>query len=251
MLTTATPGDVTAQRDADGFVLQGERAAVPGASVADRFAVVAATGKDEVVVALVSREAPGLTVGDRRATLGHAGRGVADLSFAAVRVPAKQVIGPKPAAELLDELAVELDTVLAIAAVGGMERGHAAALKHAKAAPPGGGKPLMRRQAVGFRLSEMHTQIQASRWLVRRAAWMAKAGDVEAATLARCAKVFCAECAEAVASTALQVLGADGYLRGDAGERAYREAKLFALAGTPTEQARIAIADDLLRRNPV
>ena len=64
--------------------------------------------------------------------------------------------------------------------------------------------------------------------------------------MVRCAKVFCAESAERAASAVLQVLGGEGYRRGSAAERAYRDAKGLALAGTTLEVARMAIADAVL-----
>jgi alkylation response protein AidB-like acyl-CoA dehydrogenase len=43
-------------------------------------------------------------------------------------------------------------------------------------------------------------------------------------------------------------MGGEGYRRGNAAERAYRDAKGLTLAGTTVEVARMAIADALLSR---
>jgi len=66
--------------------------------------------------------------------------------------------------------------------------------------------------------------------------------------LAHCAKVFCAESAEQVASNALQILGGNGYLKGNPAEEAYREAKYLQIAGTSTEISRIKLGDEVLER---
>ena len=66
--------------------------------------------------------------------------------------------------------------------------------------------------------------------------------------MVRCAKVFAAEASEKVASMAMQIMAGQGYLSGNIMERGYRDAKYAAVAGTTSERARMAIADDLLKR---
>jgi len=109
-----------------------------------------------------------------------------------------------------------------------------------------GNKPIIAYQEVGFKLAEMVTIFQTARLLAYRAAWMAEAGDREGAVLAHCAKVFCAESAEEVASHALQILGGQGYLSGNPAEEAYRDAKYLQIAGTSSEISRMKIADGVL-----
>ena len=77
-------------------------------------------------------------------------------------------------------------------------------------------------------------------------AWMSETENREAAVLARCAKVFCTEAAEKVGSGALQVLGQQGFVRGNPAEATYRDAKHLQVAGTSSEISRIAIGDLLL-----
>ncbi len=109
-----------------------------------------------------------------------------------------------------------------------------------------GNKPIIAYQEVGFKLAEMVTLFQTSQLLAYRAAWMAEAGDREAAVLAHCAKVFCTESAEEVASHALQILGGQGYIRGNPAEGGYRDAKYLQIAGTSSEISRMKIADNVL-----
>ena len=99
------------------------------------------------------------------------------------------------------------------------------------------------------KLAEMLTLLQTARLLAYRAAWMAGAGDREAGVLALCAKVFASESAERVASQALQILGAHGYLRGNPAEEGYRNAKYLQIAGTSSEISRMKIGDALAKRN--
>jgi alkylation response protein AidB-like acyl-CoA dehydrogenase len=50
---------------------------------------------------------------------------------------------------------------------------------------------------------------------------------------------------------AMQIMAGTGYISGNPVERAYRDAKFGGIAGSTSEVARMAIADDLLRRYKV
>ena len=75
---------------------------------------------------------------------------------------------------------------------------------------------------------------------------MAESGDWEAGILAHCAKIFCTESSEEVASRALQILGGKGCLRGNPLEEGYRNAKYLQIAGTSSEISRMKIGDGVL-----
>lgn len=61
------------------------------------------------------------------------------------------------------------------------------------------------------------------------------------------AKVFCSEAAEQT-SMAMLIMTGRGYGSGNSVEWAYRKAQYIAIAGTTSEVARMAIADDLLKQ---
>jgi len=110
-----------------------------------------------------------------------------------------------------------------------------------------GNKPIIAYQEVGFKLAEMLTLLQTAQLLAYRAAWMAETVNRETSSLAHCAKVFCAESAEEVASQALQILGGHGYIGRNPVEEGYRNAKYLQIAGTSTEISRMKIADGVLK----
>ncbi|MGD9077545.1 MAG: acyl-CoA dehydrogenase family protein, partial [Desulfobacteraceae bacterium] len=107
--------------------------------------------------------------------------------------------------------------------------------------------PIIAYQEVAFRLAEMLTLLQTAQLLAYRAAWTDETGDREAQVLAHCAKVFCSESAEEVASSALQILGGKGYVQGNPAEEGYRNAKYLRIAGTSSEISRMKIADEVLK----
>jgi alkylation response protein AidB-like acyl-CoA dehydrogenase len=106
-----------------------------------------------------------------------------------------------------------------------------------------GGKPIIAYQEVAFKLAEMLTLLQTSQLLAYRAAWTADTDAGKAPSLTLCAKVFCTEAAEKVASAALQILAGSGFTSGNVAERAYRCAKYGQIAGTSTEIARVKLGD--------
>ena len=170
---------------------------------------------------------------------------LSSVSFAKCPVPNAFSIGPFEDKTPLTSLRAWEDEILAASSLGLMQRSFDAACHYAKT-HMSGARPILTHQEVAFKLAEMLTLVQTARLLAYRAAWMADAGDREAGVLLRCAKVFCSESAEQVASQALQILGGYGYLCGNEAEEGYRNAKFLQIAGTSTEISRMKIADALL-----
>jgi alkylation response protein AidB-like acyl-CoA dehydrogenase len=245
------PGGFSTAARADGadYVVSGKKSFVTNAPIADWLAVAGAVG-DRPAVFLVRQGSPGLSVGPRIPTLGYAGLAVAAVELREARVPRTHVLGPFADGLPLSFLRLAGDLVLTTASVGLIHRTFAAARDHAKAHRRGG-RPIFERQEIRFKLAEMLTMAQAAEWLALRAGFFFAESSPEAATMVNCAKVFAAESAERVASMAMQILAGQGYVTGNVVERGYREAKFASVAGTTSEVARMAIADDLLARYEV
>ena len=109
------------------------------------------------------------------------------------------------------------------------------------------GVPIVRHQAIQFKLADMATKIEASRLLVESAAKKFEAGeraDVEAGM----AKLFCSEAAFEVASESMRIHGGYGYTKEFPIERYYRDAPLMIIGEGTNEIQRIVIARGLMRR---
>ncbi|MBN1770871.1 MAG: acyl-CoA dehydrogenase [Deltaproteobacteria bacterium] len=242
----ADGGPAATDSGGGSWTLRGRRPFVANGPIADAVAVFAQT-EDRTLVAFVRPGDAGVRLGPRLRTLGLDGLATSALELDGARVPADRVLGPFEDDAARVWCARSRDLGLAIAGVGLMQRALGAAKDHAQSHARGG-KPLVARQEVGFKLAELLTLTQTAELLVHRAAWMVGAGEAEAGILVRCAKVFCAESAEKVAGGAMQVLAGHGCLAGHEVERAWREAKTLALMGTTVERSRMAIADELLAR---
>lgn len=235
----ATAGET----DGRQVVVNGEKTYVVNAPLADWLAVAGRLdGRD--VVFLVEKGTPGLSCGDRLDTLGFEGAVISGLTLCDCRIPADQVIGSGKD-DLLETVRLWENQLMVGASLGMMKGAFESARDHAKQ-HRSGGKPVIAYQEVGFKLSEMLTLFQTAELFAWRAAWYADAGKKGVAAMTDCAKVFCTENAEQVASWALQILSGSGYTLGNAAERAYRGAKYGQIAGVSTEIARVRIGDDTL-----
>jgi len=229
----------------DGFLVIGEKNHVVNAPIADWIAI-AGKVKENIVFFLIKKGSEGLSIGQRLSTLGYNGIAISTILLENCHVPSKYVIGPFEGEEHLKTIRTWEDQILTAGSLGLMHRCYTTALSYAKN-HKSGNKPIIAYQEVGFKLAEMLTLLQTAQLLAYRAAWMAETVNRETSSLAHCAKVFCAESAEEVASQALQILGGHGYIGRNPVEEGYRNAKYLQIAGTSTEISRMKIADGVLK----
>lgn len=238
----------TGRAEGGGFVVDGKKSFVTNGPLADWLAV-SGTIEGQPAFFLVKPGQEGLVMGPRLKTLGYNGLAVCSLELVEVRVPADLVLGPFEDDAALVYLDRVQNLALTTASLGltkrALDQAHAHARSHHR-----GDKPIFAHQEVRFKLADMFTLYQTAKLLLYRAAWFAAQRDREADSLLACAKVFAAEAAEKTSNLAMQILAGQAYLAGNPVEKAYREAKYAALAGLTSEKARMAIADEVLRRTP-
>jgi alkylation response protein AidB-like acyl-CoA dehydrogenase len=235
-----------ARSESDHYVVSGKKDFVTNGPLADWFAVAGRVG-EQAAVFLVEAASEGVTIGPRIRTLGYNGLAVSSLELTDVNVPRSRTLGPFEDTGPLEFVRLMEDLLLSIASIALIHRATYTAKKHA-GAHERAGKPVIAHQEVRFKLAEMLTLQQTAQLLTYRAGWMYSNADPETTTLVHCAKVFSAEASERVSNLAMQIMAGQGYVWGNIVERAYRESKYAALAGTTSELARMAIAEDLLAR---
>ena len=103
------------------------------------------------------------------------------------------------------------------------------------------GKPIIEHQAVGFRLAELATRLEAARLMVLAAAVLKDAGE-PCLTQASMAKLFASETAEAVVSGAIQTLGGYGYLEEFGISKIYRDVRVCQIYEGTSDIQRLVIA---------
>ena len=103
-------------------------------------------------------------------------------------------------------------------------------------------RAIIENQSIAFKLADMKTRIDASRLLVHRAAWMARAGKKFEAGEGSMSKLFAGETAVWVTEQAIQILGGYGYTRDYPVERWHRDAKIYTIFEGTSEIQRLIIA---------
>lgn len=238
---------LTAEPEASGFRLTGEKTWISHAPDADVYTVFARTtpnsGARGVTAFVVPGDSPGLTGHPLELIAPHA---IGRLQFDGVRVDAEQVLGEvdrgfRVAMTTLDRFRPSVGA----AAVGLAQAALEAAVSHA-AAREAFGAPLRQFQAVSHRLADMATAIQSSRLLVRDAAATHDRGE-RATRQSAMAKLFATETAQDVVDGAIQIHGASGLERGHLLEHLYREVRALRIYEGTSEIQRTIIARELYR----
>jgi len=107
------------------------------------------------------------------------------------------------------------------------------------------GRAISDFQAIQHKLADMATDIDASRLLTQRAAWMKDSGQNVNKESAM-AKLFASETAVRVSDEAVQVHGGYGFLKDYPVEKFYRDVKLCTIGEGTSEIQRLVIARQLL-----
>jgi len=238
------PLTTRAQADGTDWLIHGTKSWVVNAPISDVLLVAAAV-EDGCGLFWVPADAPGVSIGQPLQALGFDGAAIAHMAFDGCRIPQSNRIGVFDKRVLMNRLQDIENEILIASAIGLMKAAFEEAKAHAKT-HRSGGKPIIAYQEVGFKLSEMLTQLQTAELLAYRTAWSVENGVEDVESLLLCAKVFCGEAAENVTGAALQILSGKGYFGQSISERAYRCAKYTQIAGTSTEIARVRIGDEAL-----
>jgi alkylation response protein AidB-like acyl-CoA dehydrogenase len=233
----------------DGFVLNGSKAFITNAGVAEITVVMAVTdparGNKGVSAFILERGTPGFTVGKPYRKLGLHASNTAELHLDNVRVPARALCGARDRA-FVDTMQVLEGGRIAMAAMAvGIAQGALdEALKYMKQRSAFG-RTLAEFNGLQGMIADIGTEVEAARLLTLRAAVLKDAGR-PAKTAASMAKVFASEVAMKAATKALQIHGGAGYIAEFPIERIFRDAKLTEIGEGTSEIQRMVIARDIL-----
>jgi len=104
------------------------------------------------------------------------------------------------------------------------------------------GRPIGSYQAVQLPLAELHSRLEAARWLSYRAAWLFDQGSPEAGAAANQAKFLACEVGYQAADRAMQTMGGYGYTSDYHVERLWREMRLLKIAPVTQDLSLLHIA---------
>lgn len=219
----------TARKDGEGWVIDGVKQFITSGKNGQVAIVIAVTdkgaGKRGMSAFIVPTDAPGYNVARLEDKLGQHSSDTAQINFDACRIPRENLIGQEGEGYKIALGALEGGRIgIAAQSVGMARSAFEVALAYAKERQAFGGS-IFDQQAVGFRLADCATQLEAARQLIWHAAALRDAG-LPCLKEAAMAKLFASEMAERVCSAAIQTLGGYGYVNDFPLERIYRDVRV-------------------------
>jgi alkylation response protein AidB-like acyl-CoA dehydrogenase len=245
-------GARTSAAHANGcWKLNGSKTFITNGHYADVCVAMAVTDKSKgtkgISAFIVEKGNPGFRAGKKENKLGMRASDTAEVIFSDCLVPDANLLG-KEGQGFVNTLQVLDGGRISIAALGlGMAQGaYDAAAGYAKQRKQFG-KTISEFQAIQFKLADMATQIDAARWLVYRAAWLADQKGARFTKESSMAKLYASEVAVRVANEAVQIFGGYGFVKDYPVEKFYRDVKLCTIGEGTSEIQRLVIARELLK----
>ncbi len=238
----------TAVRDGDGYVLNGVKQFITSGKHGQVAIVIAVTdkgaGKKGMSAFLVPTDAPGYVVARLEEKLGQHSSDTAQINFENCRIPAENLIGSEGEGYKIALGGLEGGRIgIASQSIGMARSALEVAIQYARERESFG-QPIFNHQAVGFRLAECATKIEAARQLTWHAAVLRDAGR-PCLKEAAMAKLFASEMAEQVCSAAIQTLGGYGYVADFPVERIYRDVRVCQIYEGTSDVQKILIQRSL------
>jgi alkylation response protein AidB-like acyl-CoA dehydrogenase len=232
------------------WLLNGAKTFTTNAHYADVCVAMALTDRAAaqhgVSAFLIEKGTPGFRCGKKENKLGLRASATGEVIFEDCRLPPTQLLG-KVNEGFVDSLKVLDGGRISIAALSiGMAQGaYDAALRYSKLRKQFG-RPISEFQAIQHKLVDMAVDLDASRLLNYRAAWMLDHGQRVTRESAM-AKLFASEAAVRIANEAVQIHGGYGFIKDYPVEKFYRDVKLCTIGEGTSEIQRLVIARQLLK----
>ena len=234
----------TAVKEGDGYVINGVKQFITSGQNGDVAIVIAVTdkgaGKKGMSAFIVPTSAPGYVVARLEDKLGQHSSDTAQINFDNCRIPVENLIGAEGEGYKIALSALEGGRIgIAAQSVGMARSALDVAIAYAKERESFG-TAIFNHQAVGFRLADCATRLEAARQLIWHAASLRDAGR-PCLKEAAMAKLFASETAEAICSAAIQTLGGYGYVSDFPVERIYRDVRVCQIYEGTSDVQKIII----------
>ncbi|TMJ90048.1 MAG: acyl-CoA dehydrogenase [Alphaproteobacteria bacterium] len=238
-----------AQRRDDHYVLDGTKAFISGGGRSDVYLVMARTGGGGplgISCFLVENGTPGLSFGAQEKKLGWHSQPTTMVIFESCRVPVENRIGAEGEGFKIAMRALDGGRLnIAACSLGGAQFCLERTIAHMKERKQFGSR-LADFQALGFRVADYATELEASRLMLYRAADALDRREGSATRLAAMAKRLATDTGFAVVNGCLQLHGGYGYLRDHPIERVLRDVRVHQILEGTNEVMRLIVSRDLL-----
>ena len=245
----ATSQKTTAIDKGDHYLLTGTKNWITNGSSAEVYLVIAQTDVDKghkgINALIVEKGMEGFEIGPKEQKMGIRGSDTHSLMFTDVKVPKENRIGNdgfgfKFAMKTLAGGRIGIAAQALGIAAGAYEM----ALEYSKVRKAFGTE-ISNHQAIAFKLADMHTQIEAARFMVYKSAVDKDQGndyDLSGAM----AKLYASQVAMETTVEAVQIHGGNGYVKEYHVERLMRDAKITQIYEGTSEIQKIVISRSIL-----
>lgn len=248
--TDASGQQTTAIEDGDNYIINGNKIFITNAGPAHVYVIFAMTDKSKgtrgITAFIIESDTPGFSIGTKERKMGIRGSATCELIFENCIIPKENLLG-----RLDKGFGVAMKTLdggrigIAAQALGIAQGAINETVKYVKERKQFG-RALSKFQNTQFQLADMDTRTEASRMLVRKAAFK-KDNKIAYSVDAAMAKLFASETAMDVTTKAVQLHGGYGYTREYPVERMMRDAKITEIYEGTSEVQRMVISADMLK----
>jgi len=239
--------------DGEHWILNGSKIFITNAGYANVFIIIAITGEvldkrgrksKEISAFIVERTDPGFSVGKHEKKMGIKGSSTCELVMEDCIIPKDRLLGKKGRGFALAMKTLDGGRIgIAAQALGIGEGAVEETINYTKERVQFG-KRISQFQNTQFQLADMHTKMEAAKYLVYSAAMKKQNGEPYSADAAM-AKLFASEAASDVTRRAVQLFGGYGYTREYPVERMMRDAKITEIYEGTSEVQKMVISGAL------
>jgi alkylation response protein AidB-like acyl-CoA dehydrogenase len=241
---------VTAKQEGEYWVLNGAKNWITHGITGDVAVVLARTGdlldSHGITAFVVERGAVGFKAGKKENKLGMRASETAEMIFEDCKVHESQILG-KVGEGFIQAMKILDGGRISIAALSlGIAKGaYDASVKYAQEREQFG-QPIANFQAIGFKLADMATQIEASELLIQEACYLKNTGQ-SVTKVSAMAKYYASEVCVKVSTEAIQIFGGYGYTKDFPVEKFYRDSKLCTIGEGTSEIQKLVISRQVLK----
>ena len=236
-----------AEKTEGGYILNGTKCFITNAPIADKITLFANTresgGIRGLTVFSVDRNTKGISMGKEEDKMGIRASATSEIIFDDCFVPAstrlgREGMGFRIAMETLEKSRPVVGAISVGIAQAALEN----AIHYAHQRKQFGQK-IASFEMVQQMIADMVTKTEAARALVYKACWMQMTGDKKASLFSAMSKCFASDTAMEVTTTAVQVMGGNGYSRENPNEKYMRDAKIMQIYEGTNQVQRLVIAN--------
>jgi acyl-CoA dehydrogenase len=250
----------TARREGDEWVLNGTKVFITNGGIADVHVVVATVdpelGTRGQASFVVGKDTPGLSQGNKETKLGIRASHTAEVILDDCRIPVENLLGGEEKLQKklergrsgqrsrsADALATFEMTrpLVGASALGIAQAAYEWTLEYLDGQSEGG-KPVLGLQRVQQTLADVATEIEASRLLVQRAAWMGRNGIPMTGGQGSMSKLKAGDVTMWATTTLMDLVGPDAWNTEYPLEKFFRDAKIYQLFEGTAEIQRMVIS---------